>query len=330
MKTVFLTGAGSGFGFALARRLLASGHRVVATDERVDGWERVLGPPERLQVAELDVRSTERAEQVVAAANAWSPVDVLVNNAGYAVFSTQEEAHIEVVRDLFDVNVLGPARLTRALLPTLRARAGQVVQLSSVAGRTVFPESGFYAATKHALEAMSEALVQEVAPFGVRVHVVEPGAFATGFLARASRSSPPPPPDSPYRDARARWQEVRAAVLEPPQDPELVVDAIVAGLDDPAPFRRSVVGPDSARIVGLRDAIGHAPWTRLAADRAGYEGPRGPDEFPGPAEVEAMDPADPRFAWALAALRHGHLHHFERTEAGRRALARLQAAAAGR
>ena len=102
-------------------------------------------------------------------------VDVLVNNAGYAVFATQEEADLEQIRDLFDVNVLGPARTTQAFLPSLRDRRGVVVQLSSVAGRMTFPESGFYAATKHALEAMSHALLCEAGPMGVRVRVIQPG-----------------------------------------------------------------------------------------------------------------------------------------------------------
>lgn len=325
MRTVFITGAGSGFGAALTRRLRASGDRVVATDESLDGWAEQHAGADNVLTVPLDVRSPAAVERAVAEALAWSPVDVLVNNAGFAVFGTQEEADLEAVRDLFDVNVLGPARTTRALLPSLRARRGQVVQLSSVAGGTVFPESGFYAATKHALEAMSEALVQEVAPFGVRVHVIEPGAFATGFQARAARKSRPPAADSPYAEARGRWMAARAAVLEPPQDPEAVVDAIVAGFGDPAPFRRSVVGADAARILALRAALGQDAWTRLAADRNGFVGPHGAADVPGPDEVASLADDDPRLALALAALRLGHLDHFEATEEGRAALSILRA-----
>lgn len=324
MRTVFITGAGSGFGAALTRRLRDAGGRAIATDEALDGWEKEYSGESTILTLAMDVRSALDVERAVREALAWSPVDVLVNNAGFAVFTTQEEADLEAVRDLFDVNVLGPARTTRALLPTLRARRGQVVQLSSVAGRTVFPESGFYAATKHALEAMSEALVQEAAPFGVRVHVVQPGAYATGFQARAASRSSPPPEDSPYVQWRARWLEARAAVLEPPQNPEEVVDAIVAGFDDPAPFRRSVVGADARRILSLRERLGQDAWTRLAADRNGFVGGHAIDEVPGPEEILALPEDDPRLALARITDLAGHLDVFERTEVGRAALGRLR------
>ncbi|MEQ1570760.1 MAG: SDR family oxidoreductase, partial [Myxococcota bacterium] len=270
MYTAFVTGAGSGFGRATTRRLLEAGHRVVASDLAVDGWERGLGGGDHLWVAPLDVRDGAAVARLAAEVLARWPVDVVVNNAGYGLFGAQEELPTEAFAALLDVNVLGPARVTRALLPSLRATGGVVVQLASVAGRTVFPESGFYAASKHALEAMSEALVQEVAPFGVRVRVIEPGSFDTRFLARAAEVSPPAPTDSPYAAARVRWTAARQEVLEPPQDPELVAAAIVASLDDPAPYRRIPVGPDAERILALRDALGPHAWTRLAADRAGY------------------------------------------------------------
>jgi NAD(P)-dependent dehydrogenase (short-subunit alcohol dehydrogenase family) len=324
MGSAFVTGCGSGFGLELTRGLLARGHRVVATDRVLDGWERGLGPPDRLLALALDVRDDAQVEAAVAQALRW-PIDLLVNNAGVGLFGTQEEMPVDRVRDLFDVNVFGPIRVTRALLPTLRANRGTVVQLASVAGRTVFPESGFYAASKHALEALSEALLQEVAPFGVRVRVIEPGAFATRFQEHAAALSPAPSASSPYAAARVRWNEGRAAVLEPPQDPRLVADAILATLDDPAPYRRVPVGPDAERILALRDALGPHAWTRLAADRNGLSAPHGPGEVPSPEELLALPPD--HVGWALARLadRHGHLDHYALTDAGRRALARLRA-----
>lgn len=326
MATWFVTGCSSGFGFHLARRVLADGERVVATDPNADGLAAAIGDGgDRLLVLPLDVRDDTSIRRAVDAALAWSPVDVLVNNAGYAVFGTQEEADLDAIAALFDVNVLGVGRVTRALLPTLRARAGTVVNLSSVAGRTVFPESGWYAATKHAVEALSEALFQETCTFGVRVRVIEPGSFDTNFLTRAAAASRPRSPASPYAALHPVWDARKLGVLERPQDPGLVVEAIRRAVADPRPFLRVPVGPDAVRLLGLRDAIAPDAWARLAGERNGLPpGPHGPGEVLSPAEVLA-DPPPERLAPTLAALRHGHLDHWAESDEGRRALAALRA-----
>jgi len=244
----------------LAERLLADGHRVVATDR--DGRTLDdLGPPDRVLRCTLDVRSDKDVQDAVAAARAWGPVDVLVNNAGHAVFGTQEEVPLAAVHELFDVNVFGPIRVTRALLPALRASSGTIVQLSSVAGRVVFPESGYYAATKFAIEALSSALAQETQHCGVRVRVIEPGSFATQFLSTAAAKSAQRADDSPYAALHESWDTQKQAVLEPPQDPALVVEAILASLDDEAPFARIPVGADALRIlVNHPDRAPNAWW----------------------------------------------------------------------
>jgi len=338
MSTVFVTGCSSGFGFHLARRLLADGHRVVATDPSLDGWvERLEAPgPARLLALPLDVRDADEVRTAIREALAWSPVDVLVNNAGYAVFGTIEEADLEAVRALFDVNVLGVARVTQALLPALRAARGTVVFLSSIAGRTVFPESGFYAGTKYAVEAMGEALHQETAAAGVRVRLIAPGSFATGFQARATAASRPRDPLGPYAALQPGWDARKMGVLCPGQDPRRVVDAIIASIADPAPFRRVPVGPDAVRILGLRDALGPDAWSRLAGVRAGGTPSGEPGDVVGPAEVLAAASAGgdggelaEALAPTLAAYRFGHLEHWAIHDAGRRALAVLAAVGAG-
>lgn len=320
MRTALVTGAASGFGRETAAALLRAGWRVVGFDEAPLGAVGWPAAPAGLVARRGDVRSDADVEALRAE---LGEVDLLVNNAGYAVFGTQEEVPLAAAREMFEVNVLGPARLTRAFLPGLRRRAGAVVQLSSVAGRTVFPESGFYAATKHAIEAMSEALAQEVATFGVRVRVIEPGAFATGFSARATAASPPPGPDSPYAALRPVWAARKAEVLEAPQPAGWVADAILRSLDDPAPFRRVVVGADAQRILALRDRLGADPWTRLAVDRAGYAGPHEPGAVPPPEAVPALPAGDPALALAEAAAVAGHLGHWALTPPGRLALERL-------
>ncbi len=270
MHTAFITGCNTGFGHRLARGLLLDGYAVIATDRCVDGLaERLregLDPdePANLTVHALDVRSNSDVKAL--AASMASPVQVVVNNAGYGVFGTQEETDLEQVRDLFDVNVLGPARITQAFLPQLRETGGALVQLSSVAGRMVFPESGFYAATKHAVDAMSQAVALEACPLGVRVRVIEPGAFATQFYTTAAQHSPERKVGSAYHALHARWDGWREDVLEEPQDPQLVADAIRASIKSSEPFLRIPVGEDAKRILSRLETIGDAAWTEMALD----------------------------------------------------------------
>lgn len=294
MKVAVVTGAASGFGLALTRRLLAAGWRVHASDERDPStWPGDL-VGSGLVARRVDVRS----DAEVAALADIRRVDLLVNNAGYAVFGAQEEVPLEVVRDLFEVNVLGVVRVTRAVLPAVRAARGTVVQLSSIAGRTVFPESGFYAATKYAVEALSEALYQETCTFGVRLRVIEPGSFATGFLSTAAARSPAPPPGSPYDGLRPMWMERKVGVLEPPQDPERVADAILAALADPSPFRRVPVGPDAERILAVKDRLGPDGWSLQAGQRNGAA------PGPTPARVRALPEAEKAELRFLREARH--------------------------
>ncbi|MFM2160973.1 MAG: hypothetical protein RLZZ383_485, partial [Pseudomonadota bacterium] len=185
-----ITGAASGFGRALARRWAALGVDVLATDRDL---EALLTAHPDLPTARLDV--TVPAD--IAAAVAWAgDVDVLVHSAGYAVFGTQAEADLDAVRAMFETNVLGMMAVQQAFLPGLLRRRGAAVILSSAAGRIVFAESGFYAATKHATEAFAEALFLENAHLGLRVIVIEPGNFATAFQDHARAHSRPRDPSS--------------------------------------------------------------------------------------------------------------------------------------
>jgi NAD(P)-dependent dehydrogenase (short-subunit alcohol dehydrogenase family) len=330
MPTAFVTGASSGFGFHLSRRLLGLGWKVVATDADPAGMAGISpGDPALLQL-KMDVRSDHDVRLAVAEALAWSPVDALVNNAGYAFFGPIEEGDLRSFQDLLEVNVVGVARVTQALLPALRERGGTVVMLSSVAGRTVFPESGFYAATKHAVEALSEALFQETCTFGVKVRVIEPGSFDTGFLKRAAEASKPRLPTSPYASLFPLWDARKWTILEKPQDPILVAEAIAASLADPSPFKRFPVGPDARRLLGLRDAIAPDAWALLAGERNGLAAPaREPGQVLSPSEVLELlagPPAEalPRLEATLAAMHHGHLDHWDDDERGRHALERLK------
>ena len=182
-RTALVTGASVGIGAAIARQLLADGFTVYAGARRMELMAalRAAGA----HVLALDV--TDEASMAAAAA-ACGPVDVLVNNAGYGSFGALEDVPLSEARRQFEVNVFGLARLTQLVLPGMRARgAGKIVNITSVAGKMHQPFGGWYHATKFAVEGMSDCLRMEVAPFGIDVIVIEPGAIATDWpeVARA-------------------------------------------------------------------------------------------------------------------------------------------------
>lgn len=189
----FITGASSGFGEAFARYALAQGHRVVAT-ARDTGKLAALAAlsPERVLVQPLDVTRDGDAEAAVAAAVArFGRIDVLVNNAGYGIVGAVEETPDAELRAQMETNFFGAAAVIRAALPQLRAQhAGAIVNISSMGGQLSFAGFGAYSASKFALEGLSEALAAEVAPFGIKVLIVEPGAFRTNLAGAAMKHMP--------------------------------------------------------------------------------------------------------------------------------------------
>ncbi|MBM0206506.1 SDR family NAD(P)-dependent oxidoreductase [Micromonospora sp. STR1s_5] len=179
-----ITGASSGFGRALTEAAIAAGDVVVATARRTEALdELVAAHPDQLEAVALDV--TDLAACAAVAADVqfrYGRVDVLVNNAGRGQVGAVEETTDAELRALFDLHVYGPAALVRAVLPGMRGRgAGGIVQMSSFGGQVAYPGFSAYCATKFALEGYSEALAAEVGPLGIRVMIVEPGAFRTSF-----------------------------------------------------------------------------------------------------------------------------------------------------
>jgi NAD(P)-dependent dehydrogenase (short-subunit alcohol dehydrogenase family) len=185
-QTWIITGASRGFGRALAESALAAGDRVVAAVRNPDSVADLAAKyPDTCLVARFDARDVTAAEGLVRETlGRFGQLDVLVNNAGRAVVGAVEEVSDGQLRELMDLHLFGPAALVRAALPVMRARgAGTIVQMSSQAGRMSFPGVSTYAASKFALEGWSEALAGEVAPFGIRVMIVEPSRFRTDFNA---------------------------------------------------------------------------------------------------------------------------------------------------
>jgi NAD(P)-dependent dehydrogenase (short-subunit alcohol dehydrogenase family) len=184
----FITGASRGFGLEIARQVLERGDAVVATARNPSAIEKALGSEPSLLPLALDVNDeTQAAAAAARAVERFGRIDVLVNNAGRGLLGGVEETSDAEVRAVFDTNVFGLLTVTRALLPAMRAqRSGRVLNLSSVGGMSASAGWGVYCATKFAVEGLSEALRAELAPLGIAVVIVEPGAFRTDFLDASS------------------------------------------------------------------------------------------------------------------------------------------------
>jgi NAD(P)-dependent dehydrogenase (short-subunit alcohol dehydrogenase family) len=180
----FITGASSGIGRELARQALAAGEAVAAVSRHAAGPDGELGPSDLLLTASADVRDQDSVRKAVeAAAGRFGRIDVVANNAGYGLFGAVEEASDAQARAIFDTNVFGALNVLRAVLPVLRQqRHGHILQGSSYFGQTAVPGVGLLAATKYAVEGLSDALAAEVAPLGIKVTLIQPELVATPFL----------------------------------------------------------------------------------------------------------------------------------------------------
>ncbi|MBT2246022.1 SDR family NAD(P)-dependent oxidoreductase [Sphingobium sp. BHU LFT2] len=209
MKTWLITGCSSGFGQRLALAAAHRGDRVIATARNVRTIEEMAKPfCGRMITLPLDVTDASAAKATVEeAVKTFGGFDVLVNNAGYALFGAIEEGTPEEYRPMFEVNVFGLIETTRAALPVLRRSGGTIVNMSSSAGIEGRGGGGYYHATKFAVEGISEALASELEPLGIRVLIVEPGPFRTDFLGRSISMAAKPMPQyaatsrKQYRDA---------------------------------------------------------------------------------------------------------------------------------
>jgi NAD(P)-dependent dehydrogenase (short-subunit alcohol dehydrogenase family) len=192
-KTWFITGTSSGFGHAFASYALEKGYNVVATARNPAKLKDLVArAPDRVLALTLDVDRPQDAEAAVSAAvERFGRIDVLINNAGYGIVGAVEETPDSALRALMETNFFGAVAVMKAALPTLRAhRSGAIVNISSMGGQLSFAGFGAYSASKFALEGISEALAQEVAPFGVKVLLVEPGNFRTNLLGSGTREMP--------------------------------------------------------------------------------------------------------------------------------------------
>lgn len=189
-KVWFITGSSTGLGRDLAEVLLEEGYRVVATARDKNKIADLRDKfPETARTFELDVTDQDQVRSAVEyAVSEFGRIDVLVNNAGYGLLGAIEEPTDQQIRSQFETNLFGAVDVMRTVLPVMRRQnGGHIFNLSSVAGFIASPSAGYYAATKFALEALSESLSQEVAPYNIKVTIVEPGPFRTDFAGRSLR-----------------------------------------------------------------------------------------------------------------------------------------------
>ncbi|MCM1974699.1 MULTISPECIES: oxidoreductase [Streptomyces] len=257
-KVWLITGASSGFGRAIAGAALAGGDVVIGAARRPEALDDLVAAyPDQVEALRLDVADTAAAEAAVRDVVArHGRIDVLVNNAGRTHVGALEETTEQELRALFDVHVFGPAALTRAVLPGMRERrSGAIVQMSSMGGQMSFAGFSAYSATKFALEGMSEGLADEVAEFGIKVLIVEPGAFRTSLFAadRAGAS-----PDSGlYPKVSATRGMIEGGDGTQPGDPAKAAAAILAALQAERTPLRLPLGDDAVTAV-----LGHLDQVR--------------------------------------------------------------------
>lgn len=270
MARWLVTGCSTGFGREIARGALAAGHSVVVTARRADAVQEFVDEfGDRALAVALDVTDARQIAAAVAAADdAFGGIDVLVNNAGHGYLSAVEEGEDAEVRKLFDVNYFGAVDMIKAVLPAMRSRgSGHIINISSMTGLVANPPNAYYSSTKFALEAVTEALAQEVKPLGIKVTAIEPGAFRTDWATRSMKESASPIAD--YADVAARKDLIKQFADHLPGDPSKVAEAVlmVTELDDP-PLRlllgRDVLNAMRNKIAAMSASI--EEWKAVTKD----------------------------------------------------------------
>ena len=249
-KRALITGCSTGIGRATATELTTRGYEVIATARRLESLDGLKVD----QTLALDV---DRDDSVADALATAGPVDVLVNNAGFGLEGAIETVPLEEVRRMFETNVFGAARMIQAFLPAMRERgSGAIVNVASTAGIAAPPLGGYYAASKFALEALSESLHLEVGHFGVKVVVIEPGAIETRFQANVLDHRDEP---GPYQELGVLWQEAQGKLNggQATPGPELVASAIADALTSDRAQLRWPVGTDAELVAAARQGTSY-------------------------------------------------------------------------
>lgn len=277
-EKALVTGASSGIGKETARLLAEKGFQVLAVARRKERLEELGRENPNIQPKPLDLSNAEALEDFCQELrNANEPVSVLINNAGFSIRGVLEDVPLSSIRALFEVNLFALIRITQACLPGMRRqRRGTIINLSSIVGKFPFPTSGPYAATKHAVEAVSDALRHEVRPFGIRVITIRPGVIATEFNEKAnqltgdllSRTDPDYKPF--YQAYGAGMAKLFSNVSIP--GPELIAHLILEAVLSDSPRAVYAAGPLVEELLEPRLHLTDDEFFELMAEKTGLKG----------------------------------------------------------
>jgi NAD(P)-dependent dehydrogenase (short-subunit alcohol dehydrogenase family) len=264
MTRALITGCSTGIGRATAVELMKRGHEVVATARRPE----VLDDLDVTTRLALDVTSDTSIAAAVAAAG---EIDILVNNAGIGIGGPVEQVPIAEAQAMFDTNFWGAARMVQAIAPGMRERSrGWIVNVTSLAGRAVAPLGGYYAASKWALEALSQAMDLELGHWNIRTIVIEPGLIDTPMLQKENDFELPA---APYDELRRIWDGASSKLAGDGAlpGPELVAMAIADALEEDPPVLRHPVGADAEMVVAARDSMSYEQFISTMREMLGID-----------------------------------------------------------
>ena len=275
-RPVLITGCSTGIGRATAERLADEGYNVHATARKPESIEDLAG--RGMKTHSLDVTDEASMEAAVAEVEKDGPIGALVNNAGYSQSGAIETIPMSSVRRQFETNVFGLIRMCQLVLPRMRgAGSGRIVNLSSMGGKLVFPGGGIYHATKHSVEALSDALRFEVRGFGVHVVIIEPGLIVTDFGETAAGSLADVEEHGPYANFNAEVARVTAnaytgSMARFGAGPDAVAKKISKSLSASRPNTRYKVTPSAKLMMGMRRLMTDRMWDRMV--RSQYPPPK--------------------------------------------------------
>ena len=272
-----ITGCSTGFGRELASILIGRGYRVAASARNPARIaDLAAGHDANALALRLDVdKPADISAAVEAAKQEFGRIDVLVNNAGYGYLAAAEEGEDADIRAVFETNFFGLAAMIRAVLPIMRAqKAGAIVNVSSVGGLIGNPGSAYYAATKFAVEGLSESLSKEVAPFGIKVVIVEPGPFRTDWGGR-SLKTPKRAIEAYAETAIARRNQIQGFSGSQPGDPVRAAETIIATVESANPPLRLPLGADGYERIGAKLEALRKEHAAIEAVARGADYPKG-------------------------------------------------------
>lgn len=247
VKNILITGASSGFGLLIASALQKQGHNVIGTSRNPDKAKENV--PFKLISLDLDSEQSIRTlpERVF---NEFSSIDILINNAGYLLTGIAEETPIELGKQQFETNFWGTVKVSNAILPYFRQQKyGKIITIGSITGLVSFPNTSYYAASKHALEGYFKALRYELNSFNIRVAMIEPGSFKTNIVENSAKTVNR---ISDYNTLRIKNEKYAELIVEQGEDPVMVVKKVLKVVEEDKPQFRNLVGKGLYALITLQ------------------------------------------------------------------------------